>query len=111
VTGGFIERKDAANSKKLSKAELVGVGAKKKKLEEEKRRLYSTCARRKSANVLPPLISLALAALAQGTHSPRREPRTATTTSASGGTMNGLPTRATTGDGAPQCKCGTTGRT
>lgn len=38
VGGGFIERKGAA--KKLSKAELIGVGAKRKKLEEEKKRLY-----------------------------------------------------------------------
>jgi hypothetical protein len=40
VGGGFIERKDSTRQKKLSKEELVGVGAKKKKLEEEKRRIY-----------------------------------------------------------------------
>ncbi|GMH85276.1 hypothetical protein TL16_g10178 [Triparma laevis f. inornata] len=38
VGGGFIERK--ADKKKLSKDELVGVGAKRKKIEEEKRRIY-----------------------------------------------------------------------
>lgn len=38
VGGGFIERK--ADKKKLSKDELVGVGAKRKKIEEERRRIY-----------------------------------------------------------------------
>ncbi|GMH62341.1 hypothetical protein TrST_g13754 [Triparma strigata] len=39
VGGGFIERK-AEGEKKLSKDELVGMGAKRKKVEDEKRRLY-----------------------------------------------------------------------
>ena len=39
VGGGFIER-SAASKKKLSREELVGVGAKRKKIEAEKKRIY-----------------------------------------------------------------------